>query len=501
MNRPTALSELVRRGLGAEVLGDSETRVTGVRHDSREVEPGDLFVAVPGRTTEGARFAAAAKAAGAAAVAAEMPLDVGLPVLRVTDARRALGPLAEAVYGDPSASLKVVGLTGTNGKTTTTWMIDEGLTALGHRPALLGTIESRGPGVRTPAPYTTPEGDAIARFARQVVDAGASHLVMEVSSHALAQHRADAVRFAVAGFTNLSQDHLDFHGTMEEYFEAKARLFLELSPEVAVINVDDPHGVELARRVTAPTQLLRVSRLGDADLRVRSAVTDRTGIRVTLESGGHRAELWTPMLGEHNVDNLLLAAGCLLALRTPLDAAVQALERSGGAPGRLERVEGLEGVMVLVDYAHTPAALERALAALRPVTPGRLFVVFGCGGDRDRGKRPQMGEAAGRVADVAVITSDNPRTEDPFAILDAIEPGVAAHLPRASHVQPVERGYLVHEDRREAIRWAIGEARPGDTVLIAGKGHENYQIRGTQRMHFDDREEARYAISAKSGEG
>jgi UDP-N-acetylmuramoyl-L-alanyl-D-glutamate--2,6-diaminopimelate ligase len=290
---------------------------------------------------------------------------------------------------------------------------------------------------------------------------------------------------------------------MEAYFEAKARLFTELSPEVAVVNVDDPYGAELARRVAAPTRLSRVSRAGaaEADLRVTGFTADRAGLRATLEAGGRRVELATPMLGAHNLENLLLAAGCLTALGHPLEDAAEALGRAGGAPGRLERVEGLEDVMVLVDYAHTPDALERALAALRPVTPGRLFVVFGCGGDRDRGKRPKMGEAAGRGADLAVVTSDNPRTEDPFAILAAIEPGVAAHLPKVASVAGVDRGYAVTEDRREAIRAALEAARPGDTVLIAGKGHEDYQIRGTTRLHFDDREEARYAMAAKSGEG
>lgn len=492
-----SLSELCRRGLAREVRGDAQTVVSGVRHDSRAIEPGDLFVAVPGHRVDGAKFVADALARGAVAVATESELPVGVPQLLVEDARIAIGALAAAVYGDPTAALAVVGVTGTNGKTTTTWIVDEALRALGHAPALLGTVESRGPGMRVPAPYTTPEGDEIARFARRALDAGATHLVMEVSSHALAQHRADAVHFDVAAFTNLTQDHLDFHGTMEDYFAAKRRLFTELSPRVSVINVDDDAGARLAGELSGP--VMRVSREGaEADLVVSSWSMEREGLRALVSYRGEQAELRSAMIGAHNVDNLTLALGCLSALGVSLGEAADALGKTRGAPGRLERVEGLDDVMVLVDYAHTPDALSRALAALRPITPGRLFVVFGCGGDRDRGKRPLMGEAAARGADVAILTSDNPRTEDPLAILAAIEPGVTAGgMTRGDAL--VARSYDVEEDRREAIRRAIFAAHPGDTVLIAGKGHEDYQLRGTSKLHFDDREEAGAAIKARGG--
>jgi UDP-N-acetylmuramoyl-L-alanyl-D-glutamate--2,6-diaminopimelate ligase len=490
------LSQLVERGLALEVWGDGTVEVRGVRHDSRAIEAGDLFVALPGRNVDGARFAADAIARGAVAIATQDRLPIEAPQLHVADARIALARLADAVYGEPTKALRVVGITGTNGKTTTTWIVDEALSVLGFTPALLGTVESRGPGLREAAPYTTPEGDAIARFARRIVDAGGTHLVMEVSSHALAQHRADAVRFDVAAFTNLTQDHLDFHGTMEAYFEAKALLFTALAPRASVILVDDAWGAKLAERVPS---CLRVSRGSEhADLVARAWTMDRAGLRARIAYEGREVELVSPMIGAHNLDNLLVALGCLLALGVSLDDAVRALSTAKGAPGRLERVEGLEGVRVLVDYAHTPDALARALAALRPITPGRLWAVFGCGGDRDRGKRPQMGEAAGRAADVVVITSDNPRTEDPMAILAAIEPGViAGGLSRVATdaLATASRGYDVCEDRREAIRRAIGAAREGDTVLIAGKGHEDYQIRGTTKLHFDDREEARAAIA------
>ncbi|MEZ4338880.1 MAG: UDP-N-acetylmuramoyl-L-alanyl-D-glutamate--2,6-diaminopimelate ligase [Sandaracinaceae bacterium] len=495
----TRLSELVERGLGLEVWGDASVEVRGVRHDSREVEPGDLFVAVPGLTTDGARFVPSAVARGAAAVAVQARVDgVDVPQLHVADARAALGHLASVVYGEPTHALEVVGLTGTNGKTTTTWIVDEALSLLGARPSLLGTVESRGPGVRDATSLTTPEGDVIARFARRMVDAGATHLVMEVSSHALELRRADGVRFGVVGFTNFSQDHLDLHGSMEAYYAAKTRLFLELSPRAGVINVDDPHGARLAREAaTAVPRLIRVSRAGaaDAEVRVLSATHGRDGIRARVEVLGEAVELVSPLIGAHNLENLLLALGCLVALdRAPADAAA-ALGHARGAPGRLERVDGLPDVAVLVDYAHTPVALGRALDALEEITPGRRIVVFGCGGDRDPGKRPMMGEAAAARADLVVVTSDNPRSEDPFAILAAIEPGVAKHRA-AADLATAERGYEVIEDRHAAIRRAIRLARPGDTVLIAGKGHEDYQLRGAEVLHFDDREEARAAIAA-----
>lgn len=491
----TTLAELEERGLGIEVWGDASTEVCGVRHDSREVEPGDLFVAIPGRVTDGARYVQQAVAAGAVAVASAERLPLDVPQLRVGDARLALGALAAAVYGDPTTRLEVIGLTGTNGKTTTTWILETALRHLGQRPALLGTIESRGPGVREPAPYTTPEGDAIARFAKTVADAGATHLVMEVSSHALAQHRADAVCFAVAAFTNLTQDHLDFHGTMEAYFEAKARLFSEVAPRAAVINVDDPAGRRIAASSRVPL-LLRVSREGEAEVRVVSYSADRSGIRALLDVMGRPAEIASPMIGVHNLDNLVLAVGCLVALGYEAEGAAAAVSKCRSAPGRLELVDGLPGVSILVDYAHTPDALGRALDALRPITPGRLIVVFGCGGDRDADKRPKMGEVAGSRADVAIVTSDNPRTEDPHAILAAIEPGIARHLVRVD-VVAAERGYTMLEDRRDAIRLAVRLASEGDTILIAGKGHEDYQIRGTEKIHFDDREEARASIAAR----
>jgi len=493
------LEELRQRGLGESIWGDPNVVIKGVRHDSRHVEPGDLFVAIAGESTDGTRFVSQALDRGAVAIASPSRLPVDAPQLEVPEPRRSLGALAAAVYGDPTARLDVIGLTGTNGKTTTTWIIHEALLFFGANPALLGTIKSCGPGVDEASAYTTPEGDAIARFAQSMVEAGAEQLVMEVSSHALAQHRADAVHFAVAAFTNLTQDHLDFHASMDEYFEAKARLFLDLAPRSAVINVDDLHGQKLAERVTVPS-LLRVSRERDAEVRVIDAELGRDGIVARLMVQGVEVRITSKMIGSHNLDNLALALGCLVALGYEAAEAASAVSSCSGVPGRLERVEGLEDVLVVVDYAHTPDALANALDAVSAITPGRCIVVFGCGGDRDADKRPKMGDAAASRADLAFITSDNPRSEDPFSILAAIEPAVDKHLPRLAPDDALNgRGYLVVEDRRTAIARAIGAAGPGDSVLIAGKGHEDYQIRGAERLHFDDREEARAAIASGGG--
>jgi UDP-N-acetylmuramoyl-L-alanyl-D-glutamate--2,6-diaminopimelate ligase len=479
--------------------------VSGAQHDSRSVVPGDLFVAIRGERVDGTRFAASAVERGAVAVLAESELEgVSVPQLVVDDARRALGPVAERVYGEPTKALSVVGITGTNGKTTTAWLVEAMLAAAGARPALMGTVATRGPGVTAPALHTTPEGDDVSRFARTVLDAGATHLVMEVSSHGLALHRADGITFRVAAFTNLTQDHLDFHGTLEAYGAAKARLFEELAPKSSVINIDDPFGRALLSRLRSERLACSVRGSDEADIRVLEWSMDRGGLRARVLTPDGEAELASPLLGAHNLENLLVAVGIGLALGLSLADVVSGLANANGAPGRLERVEDPRDVAVLVDYAHTPDALARALAALRPVTPGRLIAVFGCGGDRDRTKRPLMGEAAARGADIAIVTSDNPRTEDPEAIVREILPGLRATGRAelvAGELEGAREGFVALTDRASAIELAIGAARKGDTVLIAGKGHEDYQIVGTEKRHFDDREEARRAVALVSGEG
>jgi UDP-N-acetylmuramoyl-L-alanyl-D-glutamate--2,6-diaminopimelate ligase len=503
-----SLDDLRSTGLVRAIRGDASVRVRGVRHDSRAIERGELFVAIRGESSDGARFVDAALERGACAVLADRELTCAAPLVLVEDARRALGPVAELVYGHPSHAVPVIGVTGTNGKTTTTWILDEALSAIGARPALMGTVELRGPGShRERAAFTTPEADAISRFLRAMIDRGASHLVMEVSSHALALHRADALRFEVAVFTNLTQDHLDFHGTMEAYCEAKTRLFVDLRPRVSIVRIDDTWGARLADEVSAAIAsdthrtLLRVSRepQSEADVRPLRWSSTRDGISAEVETPWGLLSLRSPLVGAHNLDNLLFAAATLGALGSgSLDAIARALASVRGAPGRLERVEGLEGVRILVDYAHTPDALASALAALRPLTPGRLFAVFGCGGDRDRSKRAPMGRVAGEGADLVVITSDNPRSEPPSAIVEQIAPGVtSAGLSSIPHdsLAAASRGYVLEVDRRAAIELALRAARPGDTVLIAGKGHEDYQILGAEKVHFDDREEARRVLA------
>lgn len=496
------VADILREGVAHTLHGAPDVALLGVRHDSREIHPGDLFVAVPGTSNDGSRFAAAAVERGAAAVLAEQKLELGVPVLVAADARRALGQAAAVVYRHPTHALNVVGITGTNGKTTCSALLEAIVVAAGHATAVMGTTSFRAPGVEEPATHTTPEGDAIARFARRAVDAGATHLLMEVSSHGLALHRADAVRYRVAAFTNLTQDHLDFHGDFEAYGAAKARLFCELEPNISVINVDDEFGARLVLQLPGTTLRCSVRAEAEAEVKVLRSELGRDGLRATIATPQGDVEIESPLIGSHNLENVVVVIGCAHALGIDLEAIARGLATSTGAPGRLERVQDARDVAVFVDYAHTPDALSRSLAALRDITPGRLIVVFGCGGDRDRGKRPQMGSAAAEGADLLVVTSDNPRTEAPSAILAEIEPGVTAggQMPvEAADLRGAARGYRVLEDRRAAIGAALEAAEAGDTVLIAGKGHEDYQIIGTEKRPFDDRVEARAAIARCGG--
>jgi UDP-N-acetylmuramoyl-L-alanyl-D-glutamate--2,6-diaminopimelate ligase len=479
--------------LGARVEGDGGVAVRGVRQDSRAVVAGDLFCARSGGRVDGASFAAAAVGKGAVAVLAEhgaaLP-SLGVPVLRVTDVRRAIGAAAELVYGYPSRALALVGVTGTNGKTTTTLLLEHALVVLGARPGRLGTLGFAFGGEADEGTLTTPEADDVSRALRSVVDRGGTHFVMEVSSHALSLARADALRFRVAAFTNLTQDHLDFYPSMREYGAAKARLFTELAPAHAVLNVDDAFGLELARAVPGA---VTTGRSEAATLRVLAATCDARGVTARLRTpSGAEVRLSSRLIGEHNLENLSTALGVLLALGFPAGDAARALEDAPPAPGRLERcdIEG-DDVAVLVDYAHTPDALERVLAALRRVSSGELVCVFGCGGDRDPKKRPKMGSAAARGADRVILTSDNPRTEDPAAIARDVAPGLA----EGSAASTLEL------DRARAIESAILSAPRGAVVLLAGKGHETYQIVGTQKLPFDDRVVARRALAARRSRG
>jgi len=485
----------------ARLEGDARVEVTGVCSDSRRVVPGDLFAALPGRSVDGARYVEQALARGARAVLAERDLELDVPLLVVDQVRGRLGPIAHRVYGEPTRALRTVGVTGTNGKTTVTHLLESVLGHAGHKPALLGTIALRGPMGEEAAELTTPEADRVARFAAEAHAGGASHLLLEVSSVALAEQRVRGMSFEVAAFTNLTHDHLDYHGTLEAYGEEKARLFTEHAPRHSVVVVDEPFGAALAER--APGHVLRCAQRADAaaEIRVRQFRSTREGIRADLDTPHGPLTIESPLFGAHNLENLLVTVGCAVALELDLTQVAEALRTARGAPGRMERVSDPRGVLVLVDYAHTPDALARALAALRPLTDGRLWVVFGCGGDRDRQKREPMAEVAAQGADVALLTSDNPRTESVTRILADMEPGAARHAPKLAltRLRAATRGYAVIPDRAQAIAAALEAARPGDTVLLAGKGHESYQVVGNTRYAFDDRIQAARALSSLGG--
>ena len=476
--------------------GDGNVRLTGVRQDSRRVEAGDLFVARSGGKVSGATFAAAAVERGAVALIVERgtkmptpPLDV--PMIEVLDARRSLALAAEAVYGNPTEQLSVIGITGTNGKTTTAWLVERALAGAGAKPARLGTVGFAFDGQTVDSALTTPEADDISRYAAGARDAGGTHFVMEVSSIALSLERVRGLHFKVAAFSNLTQDHLDFHGSLAEYGAAKAQLFTELTPEASVLNVDDPFGAKLALR--AAGQITRVSKRPGADLFPKQVTVDAHGIRGVFHTPAGDVSLESRLVGEHNLENLLLALGILQASGVDLTRAVRALGDAPQVPGRLERCdEPGDELLVLVDYAHTPDALERVLIATRSLAPqGRVLCVFGCGGDRDPQKRPRMGAAVGRLADYAYLTNDNPRTEEPAAIARAVEFGL----------REMDAKYEVELDRARAIELAVSRARAGDVVLIAGKGHEPYQLIGDQTLPFDDRIEARRALAMRRSRG
>jgi UDP-N-acetylmuramoyl-L-alanyl-D-glutamate--2,6-diaminopimelate ligase len=470
------------RGLG-DRRGDGGPEITSLAYDSRRVTPGSLFFCVSGLRSDGHDHAPAAVAAGAAAVVAERRLGVGVPELIVADARAAMAPVAARFNGYPSERLRVVGVTGTNGKTTTTFLVRRLLEAAGEQCALIGTVKTVVGGRDEELPGTTPEAiDLQAAFSR-MLDAGDRAAAIEVSSHALELHRADAIHFAASIFTNLTQDHLDFHPSMESYFAAKRRLF-ELDPGVPVVNVDDPHGRRLAAELADPVSF-GIDR--EADYAAHDVSFTLTGARFVLRCADGELELRSPLPGRFNVSNVLGALAAAHRLGVSLATIAAALPDIEPVPGRFQPVDEGQEFAVLVDYAHTPDSLANVLATARALTGGRLICVFGCGGDRDRGKRPLMGEIAARLSDIAVVTSDNPRSEDPEAIIDEILTGVA----RTSAAE-------VLVDRRAAVGRAIELAGPGDVVVIAGKGHEQGQeFGGGEKLPFDDVLVAREALRGR----
>ena len=474
------LSNLFAALANATIHGPVDGTIEAIVADSRAVQPGALFIALAGQAVDGHTFVAAAVAAGAAAIVVDRAVDVpaGVAVIRVDDTARAASRLAAAFYDEPSLYLHVVGVTGTNGKTTTTHLVARAVEAAGHRCAIIGTLGAWLGARHWPLHNTTPLAIELHGLLADVRAAGASHVAMEVSSHALALQRVADVDFDVAVLTNLTRDHLDFHGTFEAYAAAKRRLFQSATERI--LNLDDPTGLAWSRQ-SAGAVTYAIDR--DAEVRARHVALRGEGSSFSVDD----VTFTVGLPGRFNVSNALAAIAVARALGIDDRVSAQGIAALENVPGRMERVAG-EGYTIVVDYAHTPDALERALAAAREFTPGRLLVVFGAGGDRDRGKRPIMGKVASELGDTVIVTSDNPRSESAQAIIQEILAGVVPGGP--AKVEAIV-------DRREAIRAAVSMAREGDTILIAGKGHEPYQIVGDRRLPFDDREEARAAVAAR----
>lgn len=490
---PVALRDLAATLPGAERRGDAV--VEDATHDSRQAGPGMLFCAIRGASTDGHAHAPSAVQAGAAALLVDHWLDLDVPQVRVPDVRAATGLAASIVHEHPTRDLLVVGVTGTNGKTTTAYLVESAVAAGGRGTGLIGTVETRIDGAAVPGVRTTPEGTDLQRLFARMRDRDVAVVAMEISSHGLALHRVDGTRVGVAVFTNLSQDHLDFHADMTTYAEAKARLFTPAISDRGIVDVEDDWGRWMAERAEIPVVTVGTS---GTDVRRRVVRADLGGTRVQLEGpaellGGHdRVEVATSLVGAFNGRNASDAFLAAVAAGTDADAALAGLAACPGAPGRLERVDAGQPFTVLVDYAHTPDAIRTVVDTLRPLTDGRVLVVVGAGGDRDRGKRPQMGAAAAS-ADVAVLTSDNPRSEDPQAILDAVVDGAREARPAGDVV--------VEIDRRRAIAAALDRARPGDVVVVAGKGHEATQAFADRVEPFDDRRVAAALLGAGRAEG
>ncbi len=481
------LGELAATVPGARLFGDPGSVVLGIGHDSRTLKPGELFVAIRGLVADGNQFVEAARKKGAAAIVSEhaAPHGAAAPWLQVKDAREALAILSAAFLGEPARSLELVGVTGTNGKTTTTYLIDAALRAAAKRVGLIGTIQYRVADRLSESSRTTPESSDLQELFREMVDARCSHAVLEVSSHSLALRRVHGCAFKIAVFTNLTRDHLDFHGDMDGYFAAKRLLFASLLREdgVAVINADDGRAAELAAASRGRVVSYGIEK--PADISARDVQLTISGSRLVARTPAGDLPIDSALLGRFNVQNLLAALAAALALGIDPETAVRGLQSMRGVPGRMERVETGQDFAIIVDYAHTDDALRNLLETVRDLAPSRIITVFGCGGDRDRTKRPLMGAVAARLSDVIVITSDNPRSEPPESIVEEILRGVNGGRRAERHV-------IV--DRRDAIARAVELARPGDAVVLAGKGHEAYQVLRDRTVPFDDRQVAREAL-------
>lgn len=494
MTRDSIPLKKIAQATGAEVTGNSELSISDVTHDSRQAGAGTLFVAICGALLDAHKFIPQVLNQGAAAVMSEQPRpqDFRGAWLQVKNIRRAMALAAAEVHRHPSRELKLAGITGTNGKTTTAYLIASIPEAAGELVAMTGTVEYRIGKQRRKAERTTPEATDMQRLLRQAVEVGCKTAVMECSSQAMDFHRCDELEYAVAVFSNLTRDHLDYHKTMENYWYAKRRLFdgrLGTRPKTSAINVDDPYGLELADELEREgLSVIRYAVKSEADVTAGNPEFSLEGMKFKLTTPVGLREFKSPLVGPPHVYNTLAAVTSGLALGYDLDVITGALEKCTGAPGRFERVPHGGNFAVVVDYAHSDDALLNVLRTAQDVTKGRIITVFGCGGDRDRSKRAPMGEAAGTLSDVVILTSDNPRTEDPERILADAEVGI----------QKTGKPYRKIADRREAIHEAVAQAKSDDLVLIAGKGHEDYQIIGRQVFHFDDKEIAREALAQKS---
>ena len=502
------LSHLLEALNSYDLTGNPEQEIEGVAYDSRQIKPGYLFVALRGHALNGHHYLEDALHNGAAALVGEefSGLKGNLTSVRVPNSREALSKLAARFYDYPFRGINLIGITGTNGKTTTSYLLESILEAAGKKPGVIGTINYRFLGKTHSAPVTTPESLDLMRFLREMADAGVTDVILEVSSHALDQKRTGECPFKLAVFTNFSRDHLDYHNTMEEYFKAKSLLFQGLEKSkaeagsTAIINMDDPRGEELTTLTEAPVLTYG---LGERwDVRGERLSAGRSGLKARLTTPVGEVDIRSSLIGEINIYNILAASAAAISLNVVLDAVADGIERLERVPGRLELVKNQSGLNLVVDYAHTPDALLKTLTTLRPIVDGRLITVFGCGGDRDRGKRSEMGLVAGENSDLVFITSDNPRSEDPLSIIAQIEKGTQAtgliRLNNSPQRPVTESGYFVEADRRQAIRKAVALADERDLVLIAGKGHEDYQIVGGQRKRFDDRKEVALAASQVS---
>jgi len=484
-----------------DVAGNSQGVIRDLVYDSRKAGPGCAFFALRGISDDGHQFIADAVDRGAELVVMEEPHPVkGATGIVVANARQALAEASALFFGQPTRTMRVVGVTGTNGKTTVTYLIEAMLIAARQRPAVVGTVNYRYQGSETPASHTTPESYDLQKLTADFLGQGADSLVLEVSSHALEQNRVSGINFEVGIFTNLTPEHLDYHQTMESYFSSKKKFYDDyIVPQGsrAVVNIDDPYGRRIADELD---DALTCGLAAEADVRAENVTLSRRGIEADVVIPHGRFRLQSALLGGFNLSNLLCAIAGGVALDLPLDAIVSGIKAVPVVPGRIETIENNRDALILVDYAHTGDALENVLQAVNELAGGRVITLFGCGGDRDRSKRPVMGEIAARFSDLAIVTSDNPRTEDPDSIINEILTGVKKHYASPLMLEQLQssssKGHVVVPDRREAIQVAVEILLPGDLLLVAGKGHEDYQIIGKEKVHFDDREEIRQALRA-----